>query len=240
MNLHSLTLSFTLLASTCAMAQEPPPRLGGTRNPEPAKVRPAEQAGAPAENADPVAQDSSGKAATQAAVGKRLPQLDNPLDPNRPRKSTREPAKIRPAEQSSTPAENAKPVKRKPAAGADKADDANDAKPAEKQASRPPRRAVALTVGSMPATQPVASYGPTLTPQVGGAAALPGGPLYGQAGASGAPIVPAAPNRPAVVNSCDSGGCTDSNGVRYNGGVGNAMIGPQGQLCHRTGVTMQC
>jgi hypothetical protein len=50
-----------------------------------------------------------------------------------------------------------------------------------------------------------------------------------------APVPP-----PVQINSCDAGGCTDTNGVRYNGGVGNALIGPRGQLCTRGGVNVQC
>jgi hypothetical protein len=42
------------------------------------------------------------------------------------------------------------------------------------------------------------------------------------------------------LNSCDAGGCTDTSGARYNGGVGNALIGPQGQLCTKGIVGAQC
>jgi hypothetical protein len=45
---------------------------------------------------------------------------------------------------------------------------------------------------------------------------------------------------PVRLNSCDGGGCTDTSGARYNGGVGNALIGPQGQLCTRGIVNAQC
>ena len=41
-------------------------------------------------------------------------------------------------------------------------------------------------------------------------------------------------------NSCDAGGCTDTSGARYNGGVGNTLIGPQGQLCTKGVVNAQC
>ncbi|MFZ3287406.1 MAG: hypothetical protein WA191_11230, partial [Telluria sp.] len=61
----------------------------------------------------------------------------------------------------------------------------------------------------------------------------------------GAPPLPAArlpvvPPGPVQINSCDAGGCTDINGQRYNGGVGNAGVDGQGRLCTRSGSTMQC
>lgn len=144
MNLQSVTLSLALLASTSAMAQEPPPRLGATRTPDTAKVKPAEQAGAPAENADKVADQTGDKAADKPVVRrKRLPQPDNPLDPNQPRKSTREPAKIRPSEHSAVPAENTKPVVRRPAAGDGSKNKAKDA--AEPAKIRPAEQAVTPT-----------------------------------------------------------------------------------------------
>ncbi|WP_143752789.1 hypothetical protein [Massilia eurypsychrophila] len=42
------------------------------------------------------------------------------------------------------------------------------------------------------------------------------------------------------LNSCDAGGCTDTGGARYNSGVGNTLIGPQGQLCTKGIVGAQC
>jgi hypothetical protein len=65
------------------------------------------------------------------------------------------------------------------------------------------------------------SYGPTLTPRP--PAALPD-PL------------PA----PVRTNGCDAGGCNDTSGQRYNGGVGNTLLGPQGQLCTKGVVGAQC
>jgi hypothetical protein len=44
---------------------------------------------------------------------------------------------------------------------------------------------------------------------------------------------------PVRFNSCDSGGCTDTNGTRYNG-PGPAVTGPQGQLCVKGLVNAQC
>lgn len=45
---------------------------------------------------------------------------------------------------------------------------------------------------------------------------------------------------PGRVNGCDAGGCNDANGQRYNGGVGNTLLGPQGQLCTKGVVGAQC
>jgi hypothetical protein len=42
------------------------------------------------------------------------------------------------------------------------------------------------------------------------------------------------------MNSCDAGGCFDTNGARYNGGVGPTSLSPQGQLCIKGAVTTQC
>ena len=50
---------------------------------------------------------------------------------------------------------------------------------------------------------------------------------------------PPAPG-PVLMNSCDAGGCYDTSGARYNGGAGNILIGPQGQLCTRGVVNTQC
>lgn len=39
---------------------------------------------------------------------------------------------------------------------------------------------------------------------------------------------------------CVGGTCSDSNGARYNGGVGTTLISPQGRLCNNNGLTVQC
>lgn len=259
MNLHSstlhtcaFTLSIALLAPASAIGQEAPPRPGGARTPsEEIKLLPPEEVAKlpqkPAQQAD----------------GKRLPQPDNPLDPNRPRTSDREPAKIKPAENAVVPAENEKkvlskeerqakkagkdakaakdgkkePAKIKPAENAAvPAENTGKAKPKDKQdkqaSEQPPaRRAVHALVGAMPAAPAPVTYGPTLTtPQ----------PVPTSVPTTAATQIRPAPSRPAIVNSCDSGGCIDTNGVRYNGPVGGAMIGPGGKACHNNGVTMQC
>jgi hypothetical protein len=52
--------------------------------------------------------------------------------------------------------------------------------------------------------------------------------------------LPAPVAGPVRMNSCDAGGCTDTSGARFNGGVGNTLIGPQGQLCTKGVVNAQC
>ena len=82
-----------------------------------------------------------------------------------------------------------------------------------------PRRAVAQVIGRMPATQmspPVVHYQTLPAP---GAAPVPGAPL--------------------PVNSCDSGGCRDAGGARYNG-AGDATLDANGRICHRNGAFIQC
>jgi hypothetical protein len=88
------------------------------------------------------------------------------------------------------------------------------------------------------ATEP---YGPSLTQPLGEPYRPP---LTSSANQPYRPTLTApSPLPPPVspqLNHCDGGGCTDTGGVRYNGGVGNAVIGPQGQLCNRSGATLQC
>ena len=101
---------------------------------------------------------------------------------------------------------------------------ADEAKSAPEQAKHKPikRRAVQATIATMPRTTPLGSetYRPVLTPPPTGPA-LPG------------------PQAPQTLN-CGPGGCLDAGGVRVNNGVGNATVGPQGQLCNRAGSTVQC
>ncbi|MFL6692754.1 MAG: hypothetical protein ACJ8GO_07320 [Ramlibacter sp.] len=56
------------------------------------------------------------------------------------------------------------------------------------------------------------------------------------------PVVPSVPapaiERPAVITSCDSGGCWDSNGTRLNR-AGPILIGPGGP-CVTTGLQVRC
>lgn len=53
------------------------------------------------------------------------------------------------------------------------------------------------------------------------------------------PQVHGVPPAPATVN-CIGGACSDSNGGRFNGGVGTTLISPQGKLCNHNGLTVQC
>ena len=55
-----------------------------------------------------------------------------------------------------------------------------------------------------------------------------------------APTVSPAPKAPLPQNGCDAGGCRDAAGSRYNGGIGNATLGPDGKVCNRNGVWLQC
>ena len=81
-----------------------------------------------------------------------------------------------------------------------------------------PRRSVAQVIGRMPA-QPA----PSVVPM----APLPP-----------SPAVPM-PRAPQPIGSCDTGGCRDAAGARYNG-AGNATLDANGRICHRNGAFMQC
>jgi hypothetical protein len=101
---------------------------------------------------------------------------------------------------------------------------ADEAKSAPEPPKRNPvkRRAVQATIVTMPRTTPLGSetYRPVLAPPPAGPA-LPG------------------PQAPHTLN-CGPGGCLDAGGARLYNGVGNATVGPQGQLCNRSGSTVQC
>jgi len=83
------------------------------------------------------------------------------------------------------------------------------------------RRAVPQVIGRMPATQmppPVLHY------QAPPAATSP------------APV----PGAPQPIGACDSGGCRDAAGTRYNTGTGNQSLDANGRICHRNGAFIQC
>ncbi len=82
-----------------------------------------------------------------------------------------------------------------------------------------PRRSVAQVIGRMPVqrtTPPVVSM-PSLRP---------------------GPALPM-PGAPQPIGACDTGGCRDAAGARYNG-AGNATLDANGRICHRNGAFIQC
>ncbi len=50
----------------------------------------------------------------------------------------------------------------------------------------------------------------------------------------------ATPAPPPTIGTCDSGGCWDTGGNRYNGGANGTFLNGSGRLCQRNGVSMQC
>ncbi len=116
-------------------------------------------------------------------------------------------------------------------------------KPDPSKLKKPPakRRAVHQRIDGMPAPAPIVTegYRPTLTtrgPIISGQPlpALP--PPSRPVSALPAPQPP----MPAQVGSCDAGGCTDTSGARYTGGVGNTVLDQNGRSCTRSGTTVQC
>jgi hypothetical protein len=81
-----------------------------------------------------------------------------------------------------------------------------------------PRRSVAQVIGRMPAPP-----APAVVPM--------------------APLPPSLavpmPRAPQPIGACDSGGCRDAAGARYNG-AGNATLDANGRICHRNGAFIQC
>lgn len=80
------------------------------------------------------------------------------------------------------------------------------------------RRAVPQVIGRMPAASmppPVIQYQP-----------VPPAPV----------TVPA----PRPIGACDSGGCRDAAGARYNTGAGSQTLDANGRICHRNGAFIQC
>jgi hypothetical protein len=93
------------------------------------------------------------------------------------------------------------------------------------------RRSVQQRIERMPTPAPIVTdgYRPTLNPR---APSFAGQPVPG--------LAPPSPPMPSQVNSCDAGGCTDTSGARYTGGIGNTVLDQNGRSCTRTGTTVQC
>jgi hypothetical protein len=45
---------------------------------------------------------------------------------------------------------------------------------------------------------------------------------------------------PARINGCDGGGCSDTQGNRYNGASGKLYLDSEGRRCVRSGAWLQC
>lgn len=88
-----------------------------------------------------------------------------------------------------------------------------------------PRRPVAQIVEPLPAMRLAPSpASPTLAPP-----------------ATGAPPVIASPViTPRALNNCTASGCNDAVGGRLNNAAPGMVITPQGQVCSRNGVWIQC
>ena len=82
-----------------------------------------------------------------------------------------------------------------------------------------PRRSVAQVIGRMPVQRPAPPVVPMAAPPPGPAVPMPGAPQ--------------------PIGACDTGGCRDAAGARYNG-AGNATLDANGRICHRNGAFMQC
>ncbi|WP_305054466.1 hypothetical protein [Janthinobacterium sp. SUN206] len=99
-----------------------------------------------------------------------------------------------------------------------------------------PRRSVAQVIGRMPA--PPVQPRRSVAQVIGRMPAQPASPVVPIAPLPPSPAVPM-PRAPQPIGSCDSGGCRDAAGARYNG-AGNATLDANGRICHRNGAFMQC
>ncbi len=52
--------------------------------------------------------------------------------------------------------------------------------------------------------------------------------------------IPVPVPQPSVITNCDSAGCWDNMGGRYNRGAGDTYFGPSGRFCQMIGDMMQC
>ena len=82
------------------------------------------------------------------------------------------------------------------------------------------RRAVPQVIGHMPATQ---MPPPVLRYQAPSAVSSP----------------TQTPGAPQPIGACDSGGCRDAAGARYNTSTGNQTLDANGRICHRNGAFIQ-
>ncbi|MES2317506.1 MAG: hypothetical protein V4631_08410 [Pseudomonadota bacterium] len=88
-------------------------------------------------------------------------------------------------------------------------------------AKKPPkRRAVRQIIDGTPAPLPPVVYGPQLSPAP--------------------PIGLPPPPSPLILQNCQGGSCSDANGTRYHGGIGNTLLSPQGRVCSDNGLAVQC
>lgn len=82
-----------------------------------------------------------------------------------------------------------------------------------------PRRPVPLIVEPMPL--------PAAAPRVAMPPLPPSAPLR-------------APSPPQPLDNCGAGGCYDAGGAWLGNGVGNTSVAPNGKLCQRNGIWLQC
>ncbi|MES2075987.1 MAG: hypothetical protein V4462_10280 [Pseudomonadota bacterium] len=58
------------------------------------------------------------------------------------------------------------------------------------------------------------------------------------------PLLPSAalraPSPPQPLGNCGAGGCYDAGGAWQGNGVGNTTVAPNGKLCQRNGIWLQC
>lgn len=108
----------------------------------------------------------------------------------------------------------------RPAPEPDKAKPAKDSVKTTPRAGTVKRRAVHQIIDGMP---PSASPPPTVYRPQPNPAPLP---------------MPGATSH--ILHGCPGGVCVDGQGGSYQGGVGTALISPQGKLCSNNGMTVQC
>lgn len=212
----ALPVCLALLVCTLAQAQSAPERV--TTKPESDATAAAmpEKRPPPAAKAKPA---KSNKPAPVRSTIKPEPDIQAPVPkPDESSKPGPVRSTIRPEPDIQAPA-----PKPDESVQSDKAD-----RPDKNARAKPPLRRRAVTQIIEPA------YRPTLTvpaPAIG----QPPAPTFGLPAAALAPP----PSGPVQLN-CNSTGCSDAAGTRYNGGIGNALIDSNGRSCTRVGTTAQC